>query len=263
MVYVCGIDSAAAYSTSGPAKHVEGKGFYGSVIQLTGFSPHPGVIAAIDVTTGKIAWRKKLPTACYSGTTTTAGGLVFVGHNDGTLRAYNAEDGEELWKFQLGAGANSTPAIFEHDGKQRIAFYAAGNSLMGNAHGDSLWLLALDGTMKQAEPGASLKATTHAGEEAEPTSSSPAGEGDEPTTRETGGSANAEIGAGLFADNCASCHGPKATGGNGGPDITGVAGSARIQKQIENGGGGMPAFKGILTTDQVKDVTAYVQELSK
>ena len=153
MVYVCGINSAAAYSTSGPAKYVRGEGFYGSVIQLTGFSPHPGVIAAIDVTTGKIAWRKILPTACYSGTTTTAGNLVFVGHNDGTLRAYDARDGSELWKFQMGAGANSTPAIFDDRGTQKIAFYAAGNSLMGNAHGDSLWLLSLDGQLGPVEAG--------------------------------------------------------------------------------------------------------------
>jgi quinohemoprotein ethanol dehydrogenase len=263
MVYVCGINSAAAYSTSGPAKHVPGKGFYGSVIQLTGFSPHPGVIAAIDVTTGKVAWRKILPTACYSGTTTTAGNLVFVGNNDGTLRAYDARNGSELWKFQLGAGANSTPAIFDDRGTQKIVFYAAGNSLMGNAHGDSLWLLSLDGQLGPVKPGASRGAITHAGEEQAPQKETQAGRGENSTKRQTGGAGDATVGKGLFADNCATCHGPAAAGGNGGPDIRGINDSARISKQIQNGGGGMPPFKNVLTPEQIKDLTAYVKSLKK
>ena len=33
-----------------------------------------------------------------------------------------------------------------------------------------------------------------------------------------------------------------------------------MTKQVENGGGGMPAFKGTLTQQQIKDVTAYVTQ---
>jgi mono/diheme cytochrome c family protein len=31
-------------------------------------------------------------------------------------------------------------------------------------------------------------------------------------------------------------------------------------KQVQNGGGGMPAFNGALTQKQIKDVTAYVTQ---
>ena len=56
---------------------------------------------------------------------TTAGGLVFVGHNDGRLIAYDARNGEQLWEFQTGAGANATATVFEHDGKQYVMLVAA------------------------------------------------------------------------------------------------------------------------------------------
>ena len=168
--------------------------------------------------------------------------------------------GKDLWKFQLGAGANATPAIFEHKGSQKIAFYAAGNSLMGNAHGDSLWLLSLKGTLDQAKPGESSEATTHAGEETDTSEETPGGEGEDATERETEGT-TPELGASIFGDHCATCHGAKGGGGNGGPDITDADDAAAIRKQIENGGNGMPPFKGLLTPDQISDLVEYVKSL--
>ena len=50
-----------------------------------------------------------------------------------------------LWSFQTGAGANDAPTIFEHNGKEYVAFYAGGNALAGSPHGDNLWLFSLDG----------------------------------------------------------------------------------------------------------------------
>jgi cytochrome c551 len=52
-------------------------------------------------------------------------------------------------------------------------------------------------------------------------------------------------------------------GGNGGPDLTGIP-SAKdyktVVKQVQNGGGGMPAFKGQLTDKQIADVATYVTQ---
>lgn len=80
-----------------------------------------------------------------------------------------------------------------------------------------------------------------------------------------GGQTTADAAAGktVFSDNCAGCHGVDGTGGNGGPDLTAIPSaksSAAVQKQVEDGGGGMPAFKGTLTQQQIKDVTAYVTQ---
>ena len=65
----------------------------------------------------------------------------------------------------------------------------------------------------------------------------------------------------VFSDNCAGCHGALGTGGNGGPDLTAIPSAkdkAAVVKQVTNGGGGMPAFKGQLTEQQIQDVSAYV-----
>ena len=41
--------------------------------------------------------------------------VVFVGRNNGELQAYDAASGDQLWSFQTGAGANSTPTFFQQD----------------------------------------------------------------------------------------------------------------------------------------------------
>ncbi|MDX6564243.1 MAG: Cytochrome oxidase, cbb3-type, subunit, partial [Gaiellales bacterium] len=38
----------------------------------------------------------------------------------------------------------------------------------------------------------------------------------------------------------------------------------KVEAQVTNGGGGMPAFKGTLTPKQIRDVAAYVaQKIAK
>ena len=40
--------------------------------------------------------------------------------NDGRLQAYNATNGNLLWSFQTGAGANDAPTIFQRNGKEYV-----------------------------------------------------------------------------------------------------------------------------------------------
>jgi alcohol dehydrogenase (cytochrome c) len=245
MFYVC-----AAVQTVGVAsadlEFVEGKSFAGiGAIAGIGYNESSGTLTAIDATDGSIEWQKTWPDACYSGTVTTAGNLVFVGRNNGELQAYDARNGNQLWSFQTGAGANDTVSVFEQDGKEYVAFLSAGNSLMASAHGDSLWLFSLDGTMGPAPAPGAGSGTGHAGEGGEQGTGDPA------------------AGKTVFADNCAGCHGVSGTGGNGGPDLTAIPSAkdeATVMKQVQNGGGGMPAFKGTLTQKQIQDVTAYVTQ---
>jgi cytochrome c5 len=88
-----------------------------------------------------------------------------------------------------------------------------------------------------------------------------AGEGEAP-----GGGGNAELGAAVFGENCSTCHGATGHGGNGGPDLTTMplaqSEEGAIQ-QVTNGGGGMPAFKGTLSEEEIENVAAYVvQEIT-
>jgi alcohol dehydrogenase (cytochrome c) len=250
MLYVCAQAGASGYTRSGRFLP-EGKqgqvADIGSVLTLAGFGNQPGYFVAIDATTGRVAWRHRWPESCYAGTATTAGGLTFVGRNDGRLQAYDAENGKQLWSFQTGAGANSAPTFFEQGGKQYVVFYAGGNSLAASPHGDNLWLFSLDGTLGPAQTTGPGEGAGHAGE-------APA----QPTNQPGG---NAAAGRAVWADNCSTCHGLSGHGGNGGPDLTSIPSAKNLQRviaQVTNGGGGMPAFKGTLSDAQIKNVSAYV-----
>ena len=62
------------------------------------------------------------------------GGLLWrsrVGRNNGTLQAYNDLNGKLLWTSpKLAAGANAAPMTYSVNGKQYVAIYAGGNSLV-------------------------------------------------------------------------------------------------------------------------------------
>jgi quinohemoprotein ethanol dehydrogenase len=153
-LYVCSADAISIFTSSeveyDPVKIETGDDFLGSAFNAPDGSLRRGTFTAMDMRTNTIAWQKNWDDSCYSGSVTTAGGLVFVGHNDGRLIAYDARDGAQLWQFQTGAGANSTATIFEQDGKQYVMFVAAGSALGGTAHGDNVWLFGLDGKLGPA-----------------------------------------------------------------------------------------------------------------
>jgi quinohemoprotein ethanol dehydrogenase len=276
MYFVCSQSGALGLVTPPKAqKYKEGETFIGSdTIVASGFDT-TGYLTAYDMSTGEIAWQKKFPESCYSGTMTTAGGLVFVGHNDGNLVAYDAESGKELWHFQTGAGANTTATVFEDEGEEKVAIYAGGNSLAATAHGENFWVFSLSGTVEEAKGlEAEEEGTKHAGEEEKGAEEKGAEEGEkageaEPEAEEEaaagGGGATADAAAGkeVFSEECSVCHGATGHGGNGGPDLRTMP-LAKTQEgaeqQVTNGGGGMPAFKGVLSEEEISNVAAYVVE---
>jgi alcohol dehydrogenase (cytochrome c) len=201
-----------------------------------------GVFAALDMRTNTLVWQQHWPEACYSGSITTAGGLVFVGRNDGRLTALASSDGSKLWEFQTGAGMNSTVSIFEHAGKQYVVAYAAGNLFAGSAKGDNVWLFALDGTL---DPVASGGRSPTLGP----------GIGLAPAPADV---ANGKI---VYAATCVFCHGEEATGGHGGgPTLANATNAAAIAAVVTEGRNAMPALGGALTDAQIRDVSAYVMQ---
>jgi quinohemoprotein ethanol dehydrogenase len=256
MFYVCAQSGpvASAAETEEPAVRKPGAPVptaIGSTLTVAGgFGSNTGYFSAIDATSGRIVWQKRWPESCYAGSATTGGNLVFVGRSNGDLLAYDARNGKQLWSFQTGAGANNAPTFFQQNGKQYVAFYAGGNALAASPHGDDLWLFGLDGTLGPASAPGAGQGTGHAGEPPPPPP---------PSTGNTAG--NAAAGTSVFAQNCATCHGATGRGGNGGPDLTAIPSAKTLSvvvNQVTNGGGGMPAFKGTLTQQQIDDVAAYV-----
>ncbi len=149
--YVCGTDSTNLFK-AGELNQVisrEGERYLGGVF---GGAPIPGtgIFAALDMKTNRLVWQQRWKDSCYSGSVTTAGGLVFVGRNDGRLTALNSSTGKRLWEFQTGAGVNAPASVFEYEGEQYVVAYSAGSLFGGSPRGDSLWLFSLKGTLEQA-----------------------------------------------------------------------------------------------------------------
>jgi alcohol dehydrogenase (cytochrome c) len=152
--YVCASDQASSFLATeiGTDRPPAGEYFVGGAFGTNPLAPY-GTFTALDLRTNKIVWQQHWADRCYSGVTATAGGLVFVGRNDGRLTALDSSDGRKLWEFQTGAGMNAPVSVFAHNGKQYVVAYSAGNMFAGSARGDSVWLFALDGTLDPVPPG--------------------------------------------------------------------------------------------------------------
>jgi mono/diheme cytochrome c family protein len=273
MYFVCSQSGALGLVTPPKSqKWVEGQNYIGSdTVVASGFDT-TGYVTAYDMSTGKIAWQNEFKgESCYSGAATTAGGLLFIGKNDGNLVAFDEETGKELWHWQTGAGANATIAAFEDEGIEKIALYAGGNSLAATAHGENFWVFSLEGTMEEPKGlEAEEEGTEHAGEETGEGKEKEGGEAAKPEETEgeageSAGAATADAAAGkeVFADNCSVCHGATGHGGNGGPDLRTMPlakEQAGAEKQVTDGGGGMPPFGGSLSEEEISNVAAYVVE---
>lgn len=207
---------------------------------LFGFSdiPRTGVFAAVDMRSNKIVWRQRWKDSCYSGSAATAGDLVFTGRNDGRFVALDSRNGDVLWEFQTGAGVNATASVFQYQGHQKIAIISAGNNFAGSPAGDSLWLFSLQGTLPPSEPPEALAAKA---------------------TAVTLNGGNPAVGAHVFAQYCAACHGEEGKGGHGaGPNITKVVALELVANTVISGKNNMPPFAATLTFAEIRDVAAFV-----
>jgi quinohemoprotein ethanol dehydrogenase len=201
-----------------------------------------GVIAAMDMRTNRIVWQQHLPDPCYSGITVTAGGLLFVGRNDGRLTALDSANGKKLWEFPTGSGMNAPVTTFSHQGNQYILAYAAGSALGGTKHGDDLWLFGLDGKI---EP-----------------SAKPAGGTAAPLpVNMASGEPNLVAGRQLYESVCIACHGADGKSGHGGADLSvSKLDVQKIAETVANGGKTMPAFASVFKPEPLRDVVGYVSK---
>ena len=125
-------------------------------------TPTPwGQLVAVNVNTGKIAWRTTLGVTDslppgkqntgrpgLGGAIVTAGGLTFIGAtDDARFRAFETKTGKEIWTVKLPASAEATPITYaDAKGQQYVAVVATGGFGIGAAlAGDSLVVFSLTG----------------------------------------------------------------------------------------------------------------------
>jgi quinoprotein glucose dehydrogenase len=112
-----------------------------------------GELIAVDANTGDIRWRVTLGawpeleakgiksgTVNVGGAITTAGNLVFIGATlDGYFRAFDARNGDELWRDKLPVPSQGTPSTYMgRDGKQYVVVGANGGGFFGAPVGDEV-----------------------------------------------------------------------------------------------------------------------------
>ncbi|MBK9169926.1 MAG: PQQ-dependent dehydrogenase, methanol/ethanol family [Bryobacterales bacterium] len=93
-------------------------------------------VRALDLQTGKLVWEyEQIGSRRYgAGVLSTAGGLVFVGDDQGFLTALDAKTGKPLWYFNTGQQITASASTFLVDGKQHIAITAGSNVVVFGLH---------------------------------------------------------------------------------------------------------------------------------
>ncbi|MBI2903062.1 MAG: PQQ-binding-like beta-propeller repeat protein [Candidatus Methylomirabilis oxyfera] len=116
--------------TSHRQVYTRGHPYYGG--KGRNITPPNGAIVALDISTGRIAWRKPTDDSLY-GLLATAGGLVFGGGK--TFMALDARTGQIVWSFDSALDRHAAPITYSVKGKQYIAVVANGVTLPKAAEG--------------------------------------------------------------------------------------------------------------------------------
>jgi alcohol dehydrogenase (cytochrome c) len=102
-----------------------------------------GRVSAVNVDTGKVAWKHDTAEPLIGGGLTTAGGLLFFGEGNGSFNALDSATGKKLWSFNCGAGANAMPVSYMEGGKQYIAMGCGGNTQIDFKRGNSVFVFSV------------------------------------------------------------------------------------------------------------------------
>jgi alcohol dehydrogenase (cytochrome c) len=125
------------------SKYPGGKLWLGGAFKTIPSEKKSGRLSAVNVDTGKVAWKFDTDEPLIGGVLTTAGNLVFNGEANGLFRAFDARSGKKLWEYQTGAGVNAPAVSYSVNGKQYVAVASGGNNQIDAKRGNSVVVFAL------------------------------------------------------------------------------------------------------------------------
>jgi len=131
LFYVMALESCNIF-TKADAYWEPGQSFYGGAARRVPGEINQKFLRAIDVQNGKIVWEVPQVGAGHSagGVLSTAGGLVFLGDDNGALAAVDAKTGKALWHFHTNETLRASPMTYSVDGKQYVGIASGSNIIV-------------------------------------------------------------------------------------------------------------------------------------
>jgi len=142
MVYAANLHQPMTYHVE-QAAYPGGKLWLGGAFKVIAAEKQWGRLAAVNLDTGKMAWKFDTDQPLIGGVLATAGNLVFNGEGNGLFRAFDAKTGKKLWEYQCGAGVNAPATSYMVNGKQYVAVAAGGNTQLDFKRGNTVMVFAL------------------------------------------------------------------------------------------------------------------------
>jgi alcohol dehydrogenase (cytochrome c) len=142
MAYALNLHQPMTYHVE-KASYPGGKLWLGGAFKVIEGEEQWGRLAAVNVDTGKLAWKFDTEQPLIGGALATAGDLVFYGEGNGLFRALDASNGKLLWEYQCGAGANAMPVSYNVKGRQYVAMGCGGNTQLDFKRGNTMYVFAL------------------------------------------------------------------------------------------------------------------------
>ena len=175
-----------------------------------------GVVTAIDVSTGKPAWRKLVPYSAQGGVLMTTNGLSFTSDVSGRMYALETKTGRELWHDDTGSAIVAPISAYSVDGNEYLVVEAgeAGNQQTPNlpkSQGARVIAYALNVSQTATNDSTGQPSVASTAAKTESRSGAPvAATGSVPYT-----TAQVKAGATVYKNDCSSCHGAKLQGISG------------------------------------------------
>jgi len=125
LFYVMALEGCNEYFAI-PRRFTHGETYYNTGTKRPPNEHWQKILLALSVTDGKVVWRYSQVGRrnTWSGTLTTAGGLVFFGDDGGAFEAVDASSGRPLWHFNTGQRFAASPMTYAVNGVQYVSIAA-------------------------------------------------------------------------------------------------------------------------------------------